>query len=605
MLLTTYVVRVAIASVLLFGGILWLARTTSIEELMLNAVALNSILDVDEFLFAGMAPIKIQHAIQNVTPIRIRYSRFRSQLESLVHFSALLTLILLSYFLLLVPLSDAMLAVKSELCGGIQRFVVSYNAATQMTIGLATTNFDDVQNLSYSQTVILAHRDSVPGIASELIGFAANHDSFQSEVSRTMEEEATRYPTCIETEVLKEGSPYYTDPTLQSLAALLINSAAGALGRAGARSCQELQDKCDDPDARLLRMVCGETCGCIDPFSSPWYKVPAQGCAAACLELGRAQLQNHSCQDMPVDDTWRAFWAQYGNVLSHYFGQPVETTQAFALVNQTLPVLAMGGCPVLVQFPVDHISTTVWCEGTSDLVRFFRLLDTDGDGDVREQDFTEGVLHLRGPARTIDVACEAEDNRRMKAKLGQMEAQDRQTASVLRSLALQLTHIGQSIEDLRSEGWSKPPEGRDTQESSQGDAELEQPAGKPHASGPEAATSERACDEPCTIARETEKEPTSPGLRPTVPQPPQSPSLRLLASPASPIGAPVFLLDATADTLQAASNRVQQQIEKERIMKWDFDLHYDVDPRMASGSPCSETRGTVTVDFSSRAFPRS
>jgi len=369
MLLTTYVVRVAIASVLLFGGILWLARTTSIEELMLNAVALNSILDVDEFLFAGMAPIKIQHAIQNVTPIRIRYSRFRSQLESLVHFSALLTLILLSYFLLLVPLSDAMLAVKSELCGGIQRFVVSYNAATQMTIGLATTNFDDVQNLSYSQTVILAHRDSVPGIASELIGFAANHDSFQSEVSRTMEEEATRYPTCIETEVLKEGSPYYTDPTLQSLAALLINSAAGALGRAGARSCQELQDKCDDPDARLLRMVCGETCGCIDPFSSPWYKVPAQGCAAACLELGRAQLQNHSCQDMPVDDTWRAFWARYGNVLSHYFGQPVETTQAFALVNQTLPVLAMGGCPVLVQFPVDHISTTVWCEGTSDLVR--------------------------------------------------------------------------------------------------------------------------------------------------------------------------------------------------------------------------------------------
>lgn len=241
----------------------------------------------------------------------------------------------------------------------------------------------------------------------------------------------------------------------------------------------------------------------------------------------------------------------------------------------------------------------------ADAWRFFRLLDTDGDGDVREQDFTEGVLHLRGPARTIDVACEAEDNRRMKAKLGQMEAQDRRTASVLRSLTLQLTHIGQSIEDLRSEGWSKPPEGRDAQESSQGDAEPEQPSGKQHASGPEAATFERTCDEPCTIPRETEKEPTSPGLRPTVPQPPQSPSLRLLASPASPIGAPVFLLDSTADTLQAASNRVQQQIEKERIMKWDFDLHYDVDPRMACGSPTSPTRGTVTVDFSSRACPRS
>ena len=86
MLLMTYVVRVAIASVLLFGGILWLARTTSIEELMLNAVALNSILDVDEFLFAGMAPIKIQSAIRNLKPISVSYSRCRSQLESFVHF---------------------------------------------------------------------------------------------------------------------------------------------------------------------------------------------------------------------------------------------------------------------------------------------------------------------------------------------------------------------------------------------------------------------------------------------------------------------------------------------------------------------------------------
>ena len=49
----TYACRTVIASVLLVAGILWLARTTSISELMLNAVALNAILDVDEFLFVG------------------------------------------------------------------------------------------------------------------------------------------------------------------------------------------------------------------------------------------------------------------------------------------------------------------------------------------------------------------------------------------------------------------------------------------------------------------------------------------------------------------------------------------------------------------------
>jgi hypothetical protein len=49
---------------------------------MLNAVALNAILDVDEFLFAGFTPISIQLAVQNLEPVKMKYSRLRSQLES-------------------------------------------------------------------------------------------------------------------------------------------------------------------------------------------------------------------------------------------------------------------------------------------------------------------------------------------------------------------------------------------------------------------------------------------------------------------------------------------------------------------------------------------
>ena len=49
---------------------------------MLNAVALNAILDVDEFLFAGFTPISIQLAVQNLEPVKMKYSRRRSQLES-------------------------------------------------------------------------------------------------------------------------------------------------------------------------------------------------------------------------------------------------------------------------------------------------------------------------------------------------------------------------------------------------------------------------------------------------------------------------------------------------------------------------------------------
>ena len=137
-LLITYIIRAGIASVLLVAGILWLARTTSIEELMLNAVALNAILDVDEFLFEGMTPIKLQHAIRSLEPISVSYTHRRSQTESMVHFLAVLVTVLASYLLLLAPLSETMMTVKRELCDGQRDFVVSYNTETQISSGLLT-----------------------------------------------------------------------------------------------------------------------------------------------------------------------------------------------------------------------------------------------------------------------------------------------------------------------------------------------------------------------------------------------------------------------------------------------------------------------------------
>ena len=115
---------------------------------MLNAVALNAILDVDEFLFAGMMPIKLQHAVQSLEPIQVKYSRRRSQCETLVHLSLILTTVLLAYSLLLVPLSSSMQIVKNELCGGNQTFVVSYNRQTQEIIGLKTVEMLENPNLT-------------------------------------------------------------------------------------------------------------------------------------------------------------------------------------------------------------------------------------------------------------------------------------------------------------------------------------------------------------------------------------------------------------------------------------------------------------------------
>ena len=245
LLLATFLSRSLIATVLLFAGILWLARTTSIEELMLNAVALNAILDVDEFLFAGMTPIKIQHALQNLKPIQVKYSRRRSQSESVVHLASLFVLVFLSYYLLLSPLSETMLAVKNELCGGDQAFVVSYNTDTQQTFALNTAETRDYHILSASEIAVQNHKavspETTPGSAPVYLTFSANKDLFQADRTKSMAQEAAMTPFCVET-VTQPGNPLYNDPSMQLMAEQRIGMAALSVGRADARNCSELAD---------------------------------------------------------------------------------------------------------------------------------------------------------------------------------------------------------------------------------------------------------------------------------------------------------------------------------------------------------------------------
>eukprot|EP00434_Breviolum_minutum_P025217 symbB.v1.2.022277.t1/scaffold1968.1/size94324/10 len=203
LLLFTLCTRAAVACVLLFAGILWLARTTSISELMLNAVALNAILDVDEFLFLGLTPMKFQHAIQSLSPLRVAYSRRRSEWESSVQCLMLLLTMWLPFVILLRPLSATMLEVKENLCGGNQAFVIYHNPETQLTYGLNTRDQRDLgqsADLSVSEVAVQAHKFSASDDFPEYITFSATREVFEVERTQTMTQVAESFPLCLETD---------------------------------------------------------------------------------------------------------------------------------------------------------------------------------------------------------------------------------------------------------------------------------------------------------------------------------------------------------------------------------------------------------------------
>jgi len=64
----------------------------------------------------------------------------------------------------------------------------------------------------------------------------------------------------------------------------------------------------------------------------------------------------------------------------------------------------------------------------------FKLLDTQGTGDVDVEDFVEGCLRLKGPAKSIDIAVLMNDQRMMKKRLQRIEASGGHTVKNVKEL---------------------------------------------------------------------------------------------------------------------------------------------------------------------------
>ena len=112
------------------------------------------------------------------------------------------------FFGLLEPLGESMLAVKTELCGGNQTFVVARNSDTQMVLGYATASVRD-GTLSVLETAVRRFYTAPTG--QQFISFTSPQ-LFEAERTRSMEQETLEYGVCLETQILQPTGSFYADP---------------------------------------------------------------------------------------------------------------------------------------------------------------------------------------------------------------------------------------------------------------------------------------------------------------------------------------------------------------------------------------------------------
>ena len=69
------VARLGLAGVLAHAGTMFLAATISLSDLLLNAVALEFVLSVDEVLYETLSSVKLQKLINGAAPLHMPTTR--------------------------------------------------------------------------------------------------------------------------------------------------------------------------------------------------------------------------------------------------------------------------------------------------------------------------------------------------------------------------------------------------------------------------------------------------------------------------------------------------------------------------------------------------
>ena len=192
---------------------------------------------------------------------------------------------------------------------------------------------------------------------SKYLSFASSLDTFESNRFKTMQAAATQFPFCLDFDSWSV--------TLQATYGAHFRAAAVQLGNTSATSCADLAAFCDEPGARLLRLVCGRTCGCADPTALPWFKVPSQGCSMACRQEALAAAADLPCSDANTTENWQKFWEMYPTVMSSIIGQDLLAGPEGSTILKLIEMMDALGCVGLgIIGTTDVATSSSWCEGS-------------------------------------------------------------------------------------------------------------------------------------------------------------------------------------------------------------------------------------------------
>jgi len=297
-------VRLAIAVGLVIFGTIYLVRTTSVSELLLNAIALEVVLNVDEMLFGALAPSCVRKLIGGLKPLSAPHPSkpWRGADKLTV---AWLVMLLASVAAVAATgisgLMDEQRQVYHEMCEGATNFVYGINPVelvlTANTTAGTTPQGTDIPHQLAIRERIRGRPEGLVRMDSEFPSITLFHKFIDLSVGETVSSIGVAFGASCTDLISSIG---FLQRQMQ-----YINPSG---------SCSGLRHLCSS--AVWVRAFCPRTCGCDNPLSGLLLAGSEEGCPAGCAStaahaeaLAAAPCAEQSAHSLRSTAHWLS-WAE-------------------------------------------------------------------------------------------------------------------------------------------------------------------------------------------------------------------------------------------------------------------------------------------------------
>lgn len=317
---------------------------------MLNAVALEFVLNVDELLCAALVPVKTRRLLRLMNTLKLPPTTSHYGLDLVVFIFSIWNfgLLLVSAVFWMRPEMQLMRDAKQELCGGFLGFSYVFGDAGFVVWA------EESKELTPEHMTARSMSSSRYKLLRSVIDSAWSNQTTSSQLSALTGpgwsvEKLGSY-NLEEWGIIMNSNCMDVDQSIYSLFPDAVDRSLASLrDAAGNRSitmCSEVAKHCNHfvSLGALTRLWCPLTCGCDSPRSPLVYPYPVPGCPRTCIEQTKYYQALHgACVQLSKEEIISQSWfKQFVDNLVSASSQLEGTARV--IVSRVASLLASEGC---------------------------------------------------------------------------------------------------------------------------------------------------------------------------------------------------------------------------------------------------------------------